>query len=79
MTVKPFKQRGRVVLYVARIIDFVIVFALGVAVGHDKLKTQRKPPSEDCLNTNSVAVGMLSGWNWVQLDVKPASAGEGER
>jgi hypothetical protein len=75
MTVKPFKQRGRVVRYVVILLSNVFCFALGAAVGNDKLKTQRKPPSEDLLNTNSVPVGMLSGWNWMQLDVKPASAG----
>jgi hypothetical protein len=47
MTVKTFKQRGRVVRYVARAISYVICFALGVAVGSDKLKLQRNPPAED--------------------------------
>jgi hypothetical protein len=72
-------MKKRVLRYVAILLSNVACFALGAAVGHDKLKTQRKPPSEDRLNTNSVPVGMLNGWNWVQLDVKPASAWEGER
>jgi hypothetical protein len=100
-----------------------------VAVGHDKLKTQRERPSEDRINrvpveghmwpiftvsdhieklldeearvcTNVVTVGSLKGGIWteadnvvlkllddearvytnmVPVDVKPASAGEGER
>jgi hypothetical protein len=72
-------MKKRVVRYVAILLSNTFCFALGAAVGNYKLTTQRERTSDDRLDTNSVAVGMLSGWNWVTVNVKPASAGEGER
>jgi hypothetical protein len=78
MMAYPFKQRGRAVWYVVRIICYVIAFVLGAEVGSDKLKTQRKPPSEARLDTNSVPAGMLSGWNWVPVDIfSPSNFSDG--
>jgi hypothetical protein len=45
--VKPFKQCGWAMRYVAILLSNVICFALGAAVGNDKLKTQRERPPED--------------------------------